>query len=90
MLRARLKTMGIKNIPKGIRKSTRNNPAQLTNRQIDILVLLEEGLHNVEIADRLFISTKTVAHHVSAILSQFEVDSRTKAVAMAKKLGILR
>jgi DNA-binding CsgD family transcriptional regulator len=90
MLRARLKTMGIKNIPKGIRKSTRNNPAQLTNRQIDILVLLREGLQNVEIANKLFISTKTVSHHVSAILSQFEVNSRTKAVALAKKRGILR
>lgn len=89
MLRAKLKTIGIKKIPKGHRKSTRNNPMELTNRQIDILTLLSDGLQNVEIADKLFISTKTVTHHVSAILARFEVNSRTKAVAVAKKMGIL-
>jgi DNA-binding CsgD family transcriptional regulator len=84
-LRSELKTKGIKNIPKGKRKSTRNNPAQLTNRHVEVLVLLNEGLMYIEIADKLSISGKTVAHHVSAILSRFEVNSRTKAVAQAKK-----
>jgi predicted ATPase/DNA-binding CsgD family transcriptional regulator len=89
-LRSKLRINGVKEIPKGLRKSTRNNPACLTNRQIDVLNLLKEGLQNTEIARKLFISTKTVSHHISAILSQFEVNSRAKAVAEAKKKGIFR
>jgi len=45
---------------------------------------------NKEIADKLFISPKTVDHHISAILSKLEVSSRAKAVLEAQKLGILK
>jgi len=88
-MKMKLKHLGVKHIPRGPRESTRNNPAQLTNRQIDILVLLKEGLQNTEIADRLFISPKTVDHHVSAILSKLATNTRTKAVNEAMRLGIL-
>lgn len=84
-----LKSKGVLKIPRGPRESTKKNPAQLTDRQINVLTLLNEGLQNNEIADRLFVSTKTVEHHISAILSKLEVNSRSKAVLEAQKLGIL-
>lgn len=90
MLKQKMRSSGIKSIPRGPRQSTRENPAQLTNRQIDVLHLLQDGLQNNEIAEKLFISPKTVDHHISAILSKLEVNSRTKAVAQASKLGILK
>jgi DNA-binding CsgD family transcriptional regulator len=90
MLKSRLKLKGVKNIPRGLRESTRKNPAQLTDRQIEILLLLNEGATYKEIAEKLFISPKTVDHHISAILSKLEVNSRAKAVSEAQKLGIIK
>jgi ATP/maltotriose-dependent transcriptional regulator MalT len=81
---------GIKNIPRGIRKTTQSNPALLTDRELDVLQLLNEGLQNKEIAARLFISAKTVDHHISSILYKLEVKSRTKAVHEAARMGILK
>ena len=57
----------------------------LTEREAEILVLLSEGLRNAVIAKRLFVSTKTVDHHVSAVLTKLGVRSRAEAVAMARK-----
>ena len=90
LLKTKLKRQGVKNIPRGLRESTRSNPAQLTNRQIDVLELLQDGLQNIEIANRLFISPKTVDHHISSILSKLNVTTRTRAVSEARKLGILQ
>jgi DNA-binding NarL/FixJ family response regulator len=88
--RQELKLKGVRNIPTGPRESTLKNPAQLTARQIDILQLLNKGLPNKEIADQLFISPKTVDHHISAILSKLSVNSRTQAVVESQRLGILK
>jgi DNA-binding CsgD family transcriptional regulator len=85
-----MRSDGIRNIPRGIRESTKSNPAQLTNRQVDVLKLLNDGLQNKEIADKLFISAKTVDHHISAILFKLDVNSRNKAVTEAIKLGIIK
>jgi DNA-binding CsgD family transcriptional regulator/Tfp pilus assembly protein PilF len=85
-----MRRSGIRNIPRGIRKTTQSNPEFLTDRELDVLRLLQEGLHNKEIAARLFISAKTVDHHISAILYKLEVNSRTKAVHEAEKLGIIK
>ena len=81
---------GIKNIPRGIRESTRSNPAQLTNRELDVLQLLQKGNQNKEIAAMLFISPKTADHHISSILYKLEVNTRVKAIAEAVRLGILK
>jgi DNA-binding CsgD family transcriptional regulator/tetratricopeptide (TPR) repeat protein len=85
-----MRKSGIKKIPRGIRKTTQSNPEFLTDRDLEVLRLLHEGLHNKEIAARLFISAKTVDHHISAILYKLEVNSRTKAVHEAEKLGIIK
>jgi DNA-binding NarL/FixJ family response regulator len=65
--------------------STRSNPHGLTGRETEILALLSEGLRNAVIAKRLFLSTKTVDHHVSAILAKLGVPSRAEAVAMTPR-----
>ena len=88
-LKQEMRNLGIKNIPRGIRNSTRSNAAFLTNREMDILRLLKEGLQNKEIGEKLYISAKTVDHHVSSILFKLEADSRFKAVAEAVRMGIL-
>jgi ATP/maltotriose-dependent transcriptional regulator MalT len=89
-MKFQMRTSGIKSIPRGIRKTTRSNPANLTERELDILQLLKEGLQNKEIASRLFISAKTVEHHISAIFYKLEVNSRIKAIQEASQLGVLK
>ncbi|WP_375323514.1 AAA family ATPase [Flagellimonas sp. GZD32] len=84
-----LRFKGIKSVPRGYRDSTKSNPAFLTKRQLDVLGFLKHGCTNQEIADKLFISPKTVDHHVSAILSKLEVNTRQKAVNEAEKMGII-
>jgi DNA-binding CsgD family transcriptional regulator len=89
-MKMEMRAVGIKKIPRGIRESTRSNPAQLTNRELDVLQLLKEGVQNKEIADTLFISPKTVDHHISSILFKLDVNSRSKAVSEALRLSILK
>jgi DNA-binding CsgD family transcriptional regulator/GTPase SAR1 family protein len=90
MLKLKLKDKGVKNIPRHPHESTRNNPAQLTNRQIDVLMLLEKGLQNNEIGEKLFISSKTVENHITSIFSKLDVNTRGNAIEVAKRLGILK
>ena len=72
------------------RRSTTANAGHLTERQLEVLKLLANGLRNVEIADRLFVSRRTVDHHVSAILRTLDVRTRGEAVAVAARLGLLQ
>lgn len=88
-IKMEMRASGIKNIPRGIRESTKANPAQLTNRELEIIYLLQKAVHNKEIADMLFISPKTVDNHISSILFKLDVNSRSKAVVEARRLGIL-
>jgi DNA-binding CsgD family transcriptional regulator len=84
----RLRERGVRGIPRGPRATTRDNPAGLTAREVEVLGLVAQGLRNAEIAERLFVSTKTVGHHVSAILHKLDVRTRAEASAEAVRLGI--
>ena len=84
----RLRERGARGLPRGPRPRTRENTAHLTPRQVEVLELVSQGLHNGEIAERLFLSERTVDHHVSAILGKLGVASRGQAAAAAARLGI--
>jgi len=64
-------------------------PEPLTEREIELLSLIAEGLSNQEIAQRLFISLPTVKWHTSNIYGKLGVRSRTQAIIQARSLGIL-
>jgi DNA-binding CsgD family transcriptional regulator len=84
----RLRERGVRGVPRGPRPRTRENPAGLTARELEVLALLAGGLRNAQIAERLVVSEKTVDHHVSAILRKLDVRTRGEASAQATRLGI--
>jgi DNA-binding CsgD family transcriptional regulator len=86
--RRKLRERGVRNIPRGSHQRTKQNPHQLTRRQLQVLALLAEGCRNAEIAGRLFVTEKTVDHHVSAVLEKLQVRSRGEAAAVANRLGL--
>ncbi len=88
-VRSRLKADGVTGIPRRSRGTAKAGPLGLTTRQNEVLGLLGEGLTNGEIADRLYVSTRTVDHHVSAILNKLGVSSRKQAVEVAIDTGKL-
>ena len=61
----------------------------ISERELEVLYLIAAGLSNREIADKLFISLNTVKTHTKNINSKLDVNSRIKAVARAKELGLL-
>ncbi len=61
----------------------------LTNRELEVLQLIAEGLTNQQIADKLIISRGTVKYYTSHIYSKLQVANRTRAIAHARQLGIL-
>jgi DNA-binding NarL/FixJ family response regulator len=61
---------------------------ELSDREREVLQLISHGLKNAEIAERLFLSPKTVRNHVSNILSKLQVVDRTEAALRAKQAGL--
>jgi DNA-binding CsgD family transcriptional regulator len=86
-LRSRLRDLGVEGIPRGPTKTTLANPAGLTARQLEVLRHLADGLTNDQIAEELYLSKKTVEHHVSAIYSKLGVTTRARAIKAAMEVG---
>jgi DNA-binding CsgD family transcriptional regulator len=86
-VRQELRRVGVTRFKRGPRSSTRAHPAGLTARESEILGLLARRLSNPAIGNSLFVSPKTVEHHVSAILGKLEVATREEAVAEAIRRG---
>jgi DNA-binding CsgD family transcriptional regulator/tetratricopeptide (TPR) repeat protein len=84
----RLREIGVRGLPRGPRLATASNPAGLTRREAEVLALIQQGASNADIAAGLFLSEKTVHHHVSAILRKLGVSSRSQASSTAARLGL--
>jgi NarL family two-component system response regulator LiaR len=73
--------------------ATTNQPPapglDLTERELEVLALMVEGLNNTQIAGRLIVSSSTIKSHVSNILSKLGVASRTEAVTLALRNHII-
>lgn len=67
-----------------------DRPAELTERELEVLRLIAKGLNNREIARQLAISEKTVKTHVSNILSKLNLADRTQAAIYALKAGLAK
>jgi DNA-binding CsgD family transcriptional regulator/tetratricopeptide (TPR) repeat protein len=86
LARHRSRARGLR-VPRGPQPATREHPAGLTPRQAEVLELLETGATNVQIADQLVLSVRTVDHHVAAILQRLGVTSRQDAARRARELA---
>ena len=84
LTRRALRRLGARAIPTGPRGTTRAHPFGLTRREHEVLGLIAEGHTNAQIGERLFISAKTVDHHVSAILAKLGVSDRAAATRVAR------
>jgi DNA-binding CsgD family transcriptional regulator len=84
----RLRAKGARRISRGPRPTTRANPVGLSDREVQVLILMADGLRNAEIAERLVVSTRTVDHHVSAVLAKLGARSRYEAGQKAIALGL--
>ncbi|MQB01796.1 MAG: hypothetical protein GEU78_16200, partial [Actinobacteria bacterium] len=84
----KLRELGAR-VPRGPRTATRDNAAGLTARESEILTLVAGGLTNSEIARALFITDKTVEHHVSRVLTKLGATSRREAARAARDMGLV-
>lgn len=88
-IRRKLRDGGVTGVPSKRRSSTRDNAAGLTAREREVLQLLDAGLTNAELAERLYISPKTADHHVSAILTKLNVRNRRDAARTGRALKLI-
>ncbi len=88
---AHLRDRGVHDLPpirRGPRRSTQTNPAGLTHRELEVLRLAVTGLRNAEIADRPYLTPKTVSHHLSAVYAKLGVSNRAEAARMVTQHGM--
>lgn len=88
-VREDMRAAGIRSVPRGPSAATRDNAAGLTARESEVLALVAEGWRNAQIAARLARSSRTVDHHVEAILAKLGATTRGEAVETAHRLGLL-
>jgi len=74
---------------RGTRRDTQNLFTDLSDRELEVLRLIADGLSNAEIADKLIISEKTVKGHVSNILGKLHMMDRTQAAVFAWQQGLV-
>jgi DNA-binding NarL/FixJ family response regulator len=72
----------------GVAQENRALFAELTRREVEVLELLGAGLRNRAIAEKLFISEKTVRNHITSIFEKLQVNDRTEAALLAQKHGL--
>ncbi len=83
--RHKMRQLGIRSIPAGPRTAARADPLGLTRREREVLDLICAGHTNAQIAAKLFISAKTVDHHVSAVPAKLDAPTREVAAAHASR-----
>lgn len=87
-LKQKMRAQGV-HIPRGPRPTTRENPYNLTTREMEVLEYLAKGLNNNAIAEQFSLSTRTVEHHITSILQKMDVQTRAEAVAHALEQHLL-
>jgi DNA-binding NarL/FixJ family response regulator len=69
--------------------SAREHPAELTPREVEVLGLVAEGLTNPQVAQKLFLSPRTVQRHLNSVYRKLGVSSRTAATRLALEHDLL-
>jgi DNA-binding CsgD family transcriptional regulator/tetratricopeptide (TPR) repeat protein len=85
-LKRRLRETGVRGVPRGPRPTTRIDRHGLTAREREVVALIDLGLSNADIGERMSISPKTVDHHVSSILAKLHARKRSEAAAIVRRL----
>jgi len=65
------------------------NSLRLSNRELEVLQLMADGLSNQQIAERLFVSLNTIKTHTSNLFLKLDVERRTQAIEKAKRLSLI-
>jgi DNA-binding NarL/FixJ family response regulator len=84
-LKRRLRATGVKGVPGARRLTTRADRQGLTEREREVVALIEQGLSNAQIGTRMSISAKTVDHHVSAIVGKLHAHKRSEVAAIMQR-----
>jgi two-component system, NarL family, response regulator LiaR len=77
------------NSPDFVLNEVEVNRLRLSARELEVLQLMADGLSNQQIAERLFVSLNTIKTHTSNLFIKMEVERRTQAIEMAKRLGLI-